>query len=48
MSEEYIPTPKVPRPWCPNCDKKLYWDGEKGKWVCFSGCGREYKRRTVE
>lgn len=48
MSDDYTPTPKVNRPYCPNCEKKLFWDGYKAKWVCFAGCGREYQRGTVE
>ncbi len=45
---DYTPTPMIPRPRCPNCSKKLYWDGDKAKWVCTAGCGRYYTRRYAE
>lgn len=45
----YTPSPRVNRPRCKACNRKLYWDGFKAKWVCMhESCGKVYARRTVE
>jgi len=44
---KYTPRPDRTRPRCPNCHKKLYWDGNKAKWHCFSGCGKYYTDRYL-
>lgn len=44
---EYTPTPMITRPRCPNCNRKLYWDGEKAKWWCHV-CDEFFTRKIAE
>ena len=47
IMSKYTPTPMITRPRCPNCNRKLYWDGEKAKWWCYV-CEEFFTRKSVE